>query len=107
MWRKWSPSSTASPSSTIYIFQLHMAHTAVYCLQSTLPIYTWHTLQCTACSQHFPSAHGTHFSVLPAVNTSYSPVCQYPSTLYTNWDDCNHATVSVMVSIIKQWLAAA
>ena len=61
---------------------------------------------------HFSSAHGTHFSlhysgVLPAVKTSHSPVCQYHSTLYTKWEDCNHSTVSVSVSIIKQWLAVA
>jgi len=45
MWKEWSPYSTASLSSRIYIFHLYMA--------------PWHTLQfpllcCTACSQNFP-----------------------------------------------------
>ena len=46
-------------------------------------------------------------TVLPAVTTCQSPVCQHHTTLYTKWQDCNHCTVSVLVSIIKQWLAGA
>ena len=77
MQKAWSPYSTVSSSSRIYIFHLYMAHTSVsttlaYCLQS---------------------------------KTSHSPVCHYHSTLYTKWEDCNHSTVSVSVSIIKQWMA--
>ena len=61
---------------------------------------------------NFSSVHGTHFSlhycgVLSAVETSHSPVCQYHSTLYTKWENCNHSTVSVSASIIIQWLAGA
>ena len=74
MWKEWCPYSTASPSSTIYIFHLYMAHT---------------------------------YTVLPAVKTGHSPVCQHHSTLYTKWEDCNHSTVSVSISIMKQWLAGA
>ena len=61
---------------------------------------------------HFSSARGTHFSLhycglLPAVKTSHSPVCQHHSTQHTKWEDCNHSTVSVLISIIQQWLADA
>ena len=46
-------------------------------------------------------------TLLPAVTTSHSPVGQHHSTLDTKWEDCNHSTVSVPVSISKQWLAGA
>jgi len=76
MWKEWSPYSTASSFSRIYIFHLYMAHTSVihYC------------------------------GVLPSVKNSHSPVCQHHRTLYTKWEYCNHSTVSVSVSITKQRL---
>jgi len=76
MWKKYSPYSTASLSSRIYIFHLYMAHTSVsttvvYCLQLKLPTHQSAniTVHCTQ-NKNNSTIHSCHYQY-PSSNNDW------------------------------------